>query len=56
MRYGILILLGVCLSGPALGYDWATNPGDGSAANPYQISTAEALMAIGADSVFLTKH
>lgn len=25
MRYGILILLIVCLSGSALGYDWATS-------------------------------
>jgi len=55
MRYGILILLGVCLSGPALGYDWATNPGDGSAANPYQISTAEQLNSIGGNTALLNK-
>jgi hypothetical protein len=41
---------------PALAYDWSVNPGDGSSENPYQISTAEQLMSIGADPVLLTKH
>lgn len=37
-------------------YDWATNPGDGSKENPYQISEPNQLIAIGSDSVLLTKH
>lgn len=37
-------------------YDWGTNPGDGSVGNPYQISSAEQLVAIGSDPVLLDKN
>lgn len=30
----------------AMGYDWSSNPGDGSESNPYQISTVEQLTLI----------
>jgi hypothetical protein len=45
-----------CFFSTAFAYDWSTNPGNGSAGNPYQISTAEQLMSIGSDSVLLTKN
>ncbi|MCE5187355.1 MAG: PKD domain-containing protein [Planctomycetaceae bacterium] len=57
MRSGILFIsLSVVFCAPALAYDWSTNPGDGSAENPYQISTPEQLMSIGSDKVLLAKH
>ncbi|MBN1763859.1 MAG: hypothetical protein JW860_01260 [Sedimentisphaerales bacterium] len=34
------------LISPCLAYDWGTNPGDGSEANPYQIWTVEQLTSI----------
>lgn len=42
------LLAGLFLSviGSVFGYDWSTNPGTGSEANPYQISTPEHLLAI----------
>ena len=51
MRMGQLVLLIALISlcAPAFAYDWSTNPGDGSLGNPYQISTSEHLMSIGAD-------
>ncbi len=53
----ILASLIVCivLSGTTFGYDWSSNPGDGTDGNPYQISTAEQLTAIGSDGALLAK-
>ncbi len=42
-RPGVAVEVVVC-SGP---YDWATNPGDGSLGNPYQIQTASQLDSLG---------
>jgi len=58
MRSGLVFLIIVLtvLCAPVLAYDWSTNPGDGSETNPYQISTPEQLMSIGADEVLLKKH
>ena len=58
MRSGLvfLIIILAVFCAPVLAYDWSTNPGDGSEANPYQISTPEHLLSIGADEVLLTKH
>ena len=58
MRQGLLfsIIVTIVLCAPVFGYDWSTNPGDGSAANPYQISTPEQLMSIGANTALLDKH
>jgi hypothetical protein len=39
----------------AFGYDWSTNPGDGTDPNPYQISTPEQLMAMGDDPALMNK-
>ncbi len=39
------VVVGMCVSF-APGYDWSTNPGDGSMENPYQISTPEQLIAV----------
>jgi hypothetical protein len=49
MRSGLLfsIIVSIVFCAPVLAYDWSTNPGDGSEANPYQISTPEQLIAIG---------
>ena len=58
MRQGlvftIIVLAIFCV--PVMAYDWSTNPGDGSEANPYQISTPEQLMSIGSDEILVTKH
>lgn len=48
----ILLLIGAS----AFGYDWSTNPGDGSEDTPYQISTAEQMNAIGGDTTLWDKH
>ena len=58
MRQGLLfsIIVSIVFCAPVLAYDWSTNPGDGSEANPYQISTPEQLMSIGSNEVLLTKH
>ncbi|MBN1362495.1 MAG: PASTA domain-containing protein [Sedimentisphaerales bacterium] len=37
-------------------YDWAENPGDGTAANPYQIATPGQLESIADDPALLNKH
>jgi hypothetical protein len=50
-----IIFCGVC-SCLAFGYDWATNPGDGTPENPYQISEPNQLIAIGSDPVLLDKY
>ncbi|MEN6308474.1 MAG: hypothetical protein ABFD91_12035 [Anaerohalosphaeraceae bacterium] len=41
---------------PVFGYNWIDNPGQGTPENPYQISTAEQLMAIGSDPSVLGSH
>ena len=58
MRQGFLfsIIVSIIFCAPALAYDWSTNPGDGSEANPYQISTPEQLMSIGSNADLLDKH
>lgn len=43
-------ILMVTLAASAQAYDWTTNPGDGSPENPYQISTPEQVIALGADT------
>ena len=42
---GVSVFLACGLSS-AFGYDWGGNPGDGSMANPYQISSPEQLLAV----------
>jgi hypothetical protein len=42
-------LVAILIISPVMGYDWATNPGDGSSGNPYQISTADQLISIGSN-------
>ncbi|MHC4621267.1 MAG: GLUG motif-containing protein, partial [Planctomycetota bacterium] len=37
-------------------YDWSSNPGNGTAANPYQIATAEQLLSIGWNLELLDKR
>ncbi|MGH2271296.1 GLUG motif-containing protein [Anaerohalosphaeraceae bacterium U12dextr] len=57
MRTLATILIGIAaLSSFCQAYDWGTNPGDGSAGNPYQVSTAEQLVAIDSDPAVLDKH
>lgn len=58
MRSGfcVIILTATIICAPALAYNWATNPGNGSPENPYQISEPNHLIAIGADPVLLDKH
>ena len=51
--FSIIVSIVSCV--PVLAYDWSTNPGDGSEANPYQISTPEQLNAIGTNSALLNK-
>ncbi len=51
-----VVVVGLCIVSTTWAYDWSTNPGDGSASNPYQISTAEQLMSIGSDPVLLAKN
>ncbi len=55
MRSGVccLIIVVFTVCAPVMAYDWATNPGNGSQGNPYQISTPEQLMAIGSNSDLL---
>lgn len=38
-----LAVIFAAFAAPAFAYDWSANPGDGSAENPYQISTPEQL-------------
>jgi fibronectin-binding autotransporter adhesin len=49
-------VLFLCFFSTAFAYDWSTNPGNGSAANPYQISTAEQLNSIGTNTTLLNKY
>ena len=37
-------------------YNWNDNPGNGTAENPYQISTAEQVASIGSNAVLLDDH
>ena len=57
MRQGLLfsIIVSVIFCAQALGYDWSTNSGDGSEANPYQISTPEQLNSIGNNPILMNK-
>lgn len=48
----VCVLISTC----AFAYDWSTNPGDGTAGDPYQISTAEQLVSIGSDAILLEQH
>ncbi len=57
MRRGLFCLTIIAALGvSAEGYDWLTNPGDGTAGNPYQISEPTHLMSIGSDPNLLDKH
>ncbi|MEN8127374.1 MAG: GLUG motif-containing protein, partial [Planctomycetota bacterium] len=58
MRQGVIlsIIVLTIFCAPIFGYDWFTNPGDGSPENPYQISTPEQLMSIGSNADLLDKH
>ncbi len=57
MKQVIALIASLMLVVPAnASYDWGTNPGDGSADNPYQISTAEQLTSIGSDPNLVDKH
>ncbi|MHC4987424.1 MAG: GLUG motif-containing protein [Planctomycetota bacterium] len=55
LRFCMFIL---CMYGGAVfgAYNWATNPGDGSSGNPYQISTAEQLESIGSNAALLDDY
>ena len=56
-RVFCLYLCVLCMFGVVFGdYDWESNPGDGTAGDPYQISTAEQLTAIGSNEVLLAKY
>jgi hypothetical protein len=48
----------LCLHGSVMfgAYNWATNPGNGTADNPYQISTAEQLASIGSNAGLLDDY
>ena len=47
----------LCMFGVVFGdYDWESNPGDGTADDPYQISTAEQLASIGSNAALLDQH
>ncbi len=46
----------LCLSNFSLAYDWSTNSGAGDPNDPYQISSPEQLLSIGADANLLDKH
>lgn len=48
------LILRLCVS-ISMAYDWSANPGTGDPNNPYQISTAEQLMAIGSNPNLLDK-
>lgn len=50
----ILIVYGLFAS-ISYAYDWSTNPGNGTPANPYQISTPDQLIAIGSNANLLDK-
>ncbi len=56
MRSGFLFLLVLTLHISVFAYDWGTNPGDGSAGNPYQISEPNHLMSIGSNADLLDRH
>jgi len=58
MRSGIpfSLVVSIVFCASAFGYDWSTNPGDGSPEHPYEISTPEHLMSIGSDSNLLDNH
>ncbi len=47
VRWFILLLMYSFLVSGLFAYDWSTNPGGGTEANPYQISTPEQLNSIG---------
>lgn len=48
----------LCLHGSVMfgAYNWTTNPGNGTADNPYQISTAEQLASIGSNTGILDDY
>jgi hypothetical protein len=52
--FSIIVLITFCT--PVLAYDWSTNPGDGSEANPYQISTPEQLVSVGLNTNSQPEH
>lgn len=57
MRSGLFrIIIVAAISASAHAYDWSTNPGDGSEAAPFQISTSNQLIAIGSEPTLLDKH
>lgn len=49
-RMQAVIAAGLFFISTAFAYDWSTNPGDGSAGNPYQIFMPEQMNSIGADT------
>ena len=51
-------ILGFCICCSAVfgAYNWTTNPGNGTADNPYQLSTAEQVASIGSNAALLDKH
>ncbi|MBN2511831.1 MAG: hypothetical protein JXB18_02725 [Sedimentisphaerales bacterium] len=51
-----IVLIGCLFCFPVYGYNWAENSGNGTPEDPYQISTSEQLLAIGSDSVLLSRH
>lgn len=50
------VLFFILMVSVSFAYDFAANPGDGSPANPYQISEPNQLMSIGSDPNLLDKH
>jgi hypothetical protein len=53
----VVCLVALLFFGPPVraGYDWSTNPGDGSTEHPYEISEPNHLIAIGSDPNLLDK-
>jgi len=58
MIRSIMIFMGWIILGTSavFGYDWSTNPGDGSPENPYQISEPNQLNEIGLHPAIWDKH
>ncbi len=56
---GMFAVILACVCSTAMGagtYDWSTNPGTGTAGNPYQVSTPEQLNSIGTDPALMASH
>ena len=55
-HYIILLTFILIAARTTFAYDWSTNPGDGSWADPYQISEPNQLNSIGTDPSLMDKN